>query len=665
MPVLPLLPSRPRTPIVPAQTPGTSGLMTLATGVVVVAALSIAREVLMPITLAVLLSFMLAPLVDLLRRIRLGRVPAVLLAVLLALAVILGLGGVIGAQFAGLAGDIPRYVSTIQDKVQSLQGVTVSRLSGLINRLAPQTGPASSAPGESARTGNTAASGQAASAGPTAATNASPAPVPVEIHQPTASPTEMAQRLLTPVLSPLATTGIVFVVAIFILLQRDDLRDRLIRLFGARDLHRTMMAMDDAGRRLSRYFLTQLALNTAFGCVIGLGLFLIGVPSPVLWGIVTALMRFVPYVGAFLSAALPLALAAAVDPGWSMVVWTGALFLVGEMVMGHVVEPLVYGHSTGLSPVSVVVAAIFWGWLWGPIGLILSMPLTLCLVVLGRHVDRLEFLDVLFGDQPALTPVESFYQGMLAGNLDEVQDYAEQLLKDRSLSSYYDEVAIRGLQLAALDVERGVLTEDQITRINAGVEDLLGELSDHDDSDPAPRTADSRPAGTPRAQQELPKQPAPESAGAPGQETLAPAWRAPSAVLCIAGRGTFDGAASAMLAQLLGMHGLGARVVPHAVVGSRAALAAIDLEGVMMVCLCYASISGTPSHLRYNVRRLRTRLPAAAILVSLWPAEVVGDDRLRAAVAADRYAVSLREAVAGCLEQARGTADAAAAARAA
>jgi predicted PurR-regulated permease PerM len=653
-----------RTPVVPAQTPSPSGLMMLATGVVVVAALSIAREVLMPITVAVLLSFVLAPLVELLRRIRLGQVPSVLLAVLLALGVILGLGGIIGTQVAGLANDIPRYASTIQDKVRSLQAVTVGRLSGMIDGLAHQAERTGGSPAERSRAGKALADGQTAAPSPAAATNPPPGPLPVEVHQPTPTPTEMAQRVLSPVLSPLATTGIVFVVAIFILLQQEDLRDRLIRLFGARDLHRTMMAMDDAGRRLSRYFLTQLALNTAFGCVIGLGLLLIGVPSPVLWGIVAALMRFVPYFGVLLSASLPVALAAAVDPGWSMVAWTGALFLAGEMTMGQVAEPLVYSRSTGLSPVSVVVAAIFWGWLWGPVGLILSMPLTLCLVVLGRHVDRLEFLDVLLGDRPALTPIESFYHRMLAGDVDEVQDYAEQLLNDRSLSSYYDEVAIRGLQLAVVDIDRGLLTESQIAGITDGVEYLLGELSDHDDSDPAQHSGDSSPAGLSHDQQGLPKQLAPGSPGTSAQEALPPAWCVPSAVLCVAGRGPLDGAASAMLAQLLGKHGLGTRVVPHAAVGSRAALASFDLSGVMMVCLTYASIGGTPSHLRYAVRRLRSRLPTAPILVGLWPAEVVEDDRLRAAIDADRYAVSLREAVIACLEQARATTDQVAAATA-
>ena len=271
---------------------------------------------------------------------------------------------------------------------------------------------------------------------------------------------QLVQRIVTPVVEPLSTTAIVFIVSIFILLQREDLRDRMIRLFGSSDLHRTTIAMDDAARRLSRYLLTQLVVNSAFGVIIATGLAVIGIPSPVIWGVLGALLRFVPYIGAPLAAVMPLALAAAVDPGWSRLLWTAALYLVVEPIMAQVVEPLLYGHSTGLSPFAVVLAATFWTWLWGPIGLILSTPLTLCLVVLGRHVARLEFLDVLLGDRPALTPVESFYQRMLAGDPDEAHDQAEVLLKQRSLSSYYDDVALQGLRLAVIDTERGVLTPD-------------------------------------------------------------------------------------------------------------------------------------------------------------------------------------------------------------
>jgi predicted PurR-regulated permease PerM len=650
-PLMPDLSSPPARPGAPVEGTGASGLMTLISAVVIVAALSIARDVLIPITLAVLLSFLLAPLVNLLRRVWLGRVPAVLLAVLLALGVFLGTAGLIGTQVAGLAGDIPRYTATIQQKVQAVQGVTLGRLSALVDRMASQVDRGNRAPASAPPKPGKA--GAAASA--EAPANPAAKPTPVEVHQPDPSPIEVAQRILTPILSPLATMAIVVVVSIFILLRREDLRDRLIRLLGTGDLHRTTTALDEAGHRLSRYFLTLLALNTIFGCTIGLGLFLIGVPSPVLWGIVAILMRFVPYIGSPLSAVLPLALAAAVDPGWSMVLWTGALFVVSEGVMGQVIEPMAYGRSTGLSPLTVVVAAIFWSWLWGPVGLILSMPLTLCLVILGRHVRRLKFLDVLLGDRPALTPVESFYNRMLAGNLEEVQDAAERLLKSCSLSAYYDEVAIPGLRLAAVDIERGLLTEAQTVRITGGVEDLLEELSDQDDTDPAPQPADVGPAGP---SPDLPEPPGPEPVGRRDPVSLPPAWQAPAAVLCVAGRGPLDAVASAMLAQLLGKRGLGARVVPHAAVGARA-VAALDMAGVQMICLTYAGIAGTSSHLRYTVRRLRARNPTACILVGLWPADIAGDDRLRAAVAADAYAASLRDTVASCLTQALSPAGAA------
>ena len=220
------------------------------------------------------------------------------------------------------------------------------------------------------------------------------------------TPLQLLQAIVGPLLAPLATTGIVIIFLLFILLQREDLRDRFIRLAGARDLQRTTRALDDGAYRLSRYFLTQSAINATFGVLIGTGLFFIGVPHPVLWGILGMLLRMVPYIGAPIAAIFPAALAIAVDPGWSMLFRTLGLFAVIEPIMGQVVEPLLYGHSTGLSAVAVVVAAVFWTWLWGPIGLLLSTPLTVCLVVLGRHFEHLEFLDVLLGAEPALSPQE-------------------------------------------------------------------------------------------------------------------------------------------------------------------------------------------------------------------------------------------------------------------
>lgn len=623
----------------PPATPGQDGLLTLVAGVVAVGALYFARDVLIPITLAVLLSFVLAPLVELLRRIRLPRALAVLVAVLLGLGVILSIGGVIGVQIAGLATDIPRYAATIERKVATVRELTVGRISDLADRVGRQVERAAPVqPAPPPVTPGVDAAG------------AGPKPIPVEVHAPSTGPIELAKGVLEPIVAPLETALIVFIVAVFVLMQRDDVRDRLIRLFGSGDLHRTTLALDDAGRRLSRYFLTQLAINTCFGVLITIGLTVIGVPSPVLWGILAALMRFVPYVGAIIASVLPIALAAAVDPGWSMAIWTATLFLLTEPVIGHVVEPLVYGHSTGLSPLSVVVAAIFWTWLWGPIGLILSTPLTLCLVVLGRHVERLEFLDVLLGDRPALTPPENFYQRMLANDPDDALEQAELLLKERSLTAYYDEVALKGLQLAATDAGRGALSYEQLERIKRSTRALVHDLEGRDDRDPHPDERAEAAAVASQAEQAVPSPAAPADV-APPEPLLAPAWRGEAPVLCLAGRGPLDEAASTMLAQLLGKHGLGARTVPHEA-ASREGIAALDVEEVAMICVSYLEISGNPSHLRYLLRRLRRRAPDASILVGLWPAEdeVLQDQRLRAVIGADHYASSLHDAVQSCVQ---------------
>ncbi len=619
--------------VAPAETPGLNSLLTLAVTVVVVAALYLAREVLIPITIAVILSFMLAPLVSRLQRWHVPHVPAVILAVLVGFGVLGILGGIIGTQVAGIASEVPRYTSTIQRKVEAVQGMTIGRLSGLTKRLDKQLGHTPEA------------------AKQTDAGGASDEPKPqlVEVVPPPTSAVELARTVLTPILDPLSTMLIVLIVAVFILMQREDLRDRMIRLFGSNDLQRTTMALDDAGRRLGKYYVAQLAINAAFGLVTGVGLWLIGVPSPALWGVLSAVLRFVPYIGAVIAVILPAALAAAVDPGWSMVLWTIGLYVVGESITGQVVEPLVYGHSTGLSPAAVVIAAIFWTWLWGPIGLLLSTPLTLCLVVLGRHVDRLEFLDVMLGDRPALTPVENFYQRMLADDPDEALHQAETLLKERSLTGYYDEVALKGLQLAANDALRGALSAERVDSIMESVKELIADLAGHEDRDPNPADKAAAAAVATRAERSVPQTAAPK-ADAPPAPDLAPDWRGTAPILCLAGKGPLDEAAAAMLAQLLGKHGLGARVAPHGA-ASRRAVATLDMEGVAMVCISYLEIVSSPSALHYLVRRLRQRLPHARILVGLWPAEAAdaGDERIRGIVGADVYASNLREAVDACV----------------
>jgi predicted PurR-regulated permease PerM len=632
-------PSKQPAQVPPPLVPGLRGLLTLAVGVVLVAALYFGREVFIPLVLAVLLSFVLAPVVNLLRRIKLGRVPSVIVAVLLALGVIGGVGTVIGTQVAGLAGNLPQYQATVQRKVTGLQQGWLGEANRVLGKVSHQVQDA---------TRKADAAGTTAETGPAGDT---PKAQLVQVQEAEPSPLALAEKVLGPVVSPLTDVGIVLVVVVFLLLQREDLRNRMIRLFGSSDLHRTTVAMDDAAGRLGTYFLAQLGMNAAFGVLIGVGLWFIGVPNPLLWGVFSALMRFVPYIGAFISGIFPVALAAAVDPGWSMVIATAALFLVAEPVFGQVVEPLLYGHSTGLSPFAVIVSTLFWGFLWGPIGLILATPFTVCLVVLGRHVDSLEFFDILLGDRPPLTPVENFYQRMLAGDPDEVRDLAEAMLKERSLSSYYDEVALKGLQLAANDYARGVVTPAQLENIRASSRSLVDDFEDHEDAEPQGENKTVNPNET----QTLAERSHPKNEAVPGQapahDALPEAWRGEAPVLCVAGRGPLDEASSAMLAQLLRKHGLGARVAGYETV-SRDRIRDLDLTGVAMVCISYLDISGNPAHLRYLLERLKRRAPGIPVLVGLWPVgeKVLTDAAIGRQVGADFYVSSLRDGVEACLK---------------
>ena len=579
-----------------AELPSADSLRTLLVAVVVIAAMYVGREVLVPITMAVLLSFVLAPLVGRLRRWGVWRVPAVLLSVLLAMTVFVSLFFVIGGQLATLGSRASLYAYTIQQKVEAVQHRTTDQITALQERLgrgvSPPKDPRGAKPGDA------------------------PKPVPVEVHQPDPSPMEVLRSWAMPILGPLSSFGIVLVAAVFILLQKEDLRDRTIRLFGSGDLHRTTAAMDDAATRLSRYFLTQLSVNTGFGIAVGVGLFFIGVPSPALFGILGGLLRFVPYVGAVGAALLPVTLAAAVDPGWTMAVEAALLFIVIELLTAQALEPLLYGHNTGLSPVSVVVSAIFWAWLWGPVGLILSMPLTLCLVVLGRHFAPLQFIEVLLGDKPALTPGESFYQRMLAGDADEVVDGAEAYLKERPISAWYDEVAMTGLRMAANDAQRGVLTDEQL----ANVQDTLGavmlDLASHPDTGAHAEAGSSRPA----------------------------------AVLCVGGRGPLDEVVCGILSQLLAKRGVPARTVSRGGV-ARGTIDSLDVAGVGVVCVSWLEGSGTLSGLRHLVRRLHARAPGVPVVLGLWGAELDGDslERLGAAIDADHYAQTLGAALDTCV----------------
>jgi predicted PurR-regulated permease PerM len=568
---------------IPAAGVPQDGATVAQAALVIIAVLYFARDLLVPLALSILLSFILAPIARALRRWGMPRVAGVILSVLAAVMVLASLGLVMGRQLAELAAQLPAYQAEVTRKLASINasGGLVERaqemLRGLSNGVARE-------PRQVVPRGLNADAVQ---------------PIPVEIRQPDPAALETLQNVLAPLVTPLATAGIVIVLVIFVLLYREDLRDRVIRLVGARDLHRTVAAMDDAAYRLSRFFLAQTALNAAFGAFMGMALFAIGVPQPILWGILTGLMRFVPFVGTFVAVAFPLLLALATDPGWTMPIMVLVLFAIGEGAMGQVVEPMVFGHSTGLSPIAIIAAATFWTWLWGPVGLLVAVPLTVCLVVLGKHVDRLEFLEVALGDRPPLDPPETFYQRALMGDADGLEEQAETILRDGALSGYYDAVALPALALAQGDALRGGVAEERVQAVHARVAALLEDLEEEEEERPERPVAELQEG-----------QARPEETTTP-ETTTPPGLVLPGSVVCLPGRGPFDDAAAMMLAQVLRKRGIGAVVAPPELL--RGDVTGFDLGQVRQAWLCALEGGSSSAAARYLLRRLRRRMPGAQI----------------------------------------------------
>ena len=655
----------PRSPFPLLTTPSdsrTATLQGLLIGAIVIAGLYVAREVLLPLALAILLSFVLTPPLLLLRRIKVPRVLAVGIVVAIGFGFIFALGWLMSREATKLAADLPNYSTTLSQKIESLRDSTKESqvlkkagdvLTDLQQQLSRPSAAAPPAPGVG-----------------TPALKPGDKPIPVEIKEPEPSGWGLYQTIVGTLLPPLATAGIVLLFVVFILLQREDLRDRLIRLFGGADLQRATSTMSDAATRLSRYFLSQVLLNSTYGALIAAALWLIGVPSPIAWGILAGLMRFVPYVGAYLAAALPLLIAAAIDPGWTTFIEVLLLFVVGEMTMGQVVEPLVFGHGTGVTPIAVIASTVFWTWLWGPLGLLLAMPMTVCLAVLGRHVEGLEFLDVLLGDEPALTPAQSFYQRALTGDAAEATYQAEFCLKDQSLETYLDQVALTGLKLAERDYERGAIDGDQEVKIANTVKEMMDNLADFE---PRRWFAKLRPAPEKNGKEKNGK----DKEEASGLATLAaaengvdehgklpvvernelaPGWVVDAPILSIGGRNALDAAAADMLAGVLRKRGLGVKEYgPEAV--SAAHISTLTGTEAKLVCLSYLGLGNGPALIRYLVRRLRRTLPQdTSITVCFWAEE--GDQlsvkSLLENTEADAYATSLAEAVQLCMKAARG-----------
>jgi predicted PurR-regulated permease PerM len=587
--------------------------------VAIVALLYFARSVLVPITLAIILSLLIAPLVRVLRRLHLGQTLSVLAAVVVLALSFAAVAGVIGSQLVRMAQSLPRYERTIKQKLKTLNDVTVGRFNSITGQAehlvyrraadeqpaapershgqqrsrtqersgasresntprssggaqesgaavesggAPESGAAQksgaaqgsgAAQDSSASNDSDATQGSAATRGPddtqgsaaskpaasqasenpqepgasqessasedsataldllippesgTSPSNASrdsrtsngssvppgsstsqrrilrlsggaDTPIPVELHEPPLNPLQIIERVLGSIWVPIETAGIVLVVLVFVLLEHDALRDRFIRIAGGNDIRRTTLAINDAGERLSRFFVSQFAVNCGFGLVIWVGLTVIGLPHPLLWAALAGVLRFVPYVGVWIAALCSALLAAAVDPHWTLALMTLGFFTVVELIAGQLVEPQLYGHTTGLSPLSVVIAAIFWSWLWGPIGLILSTPLTLCLLVAGRHIKALSLLDVLLGDTQALTMPERFYQRALSADSDEIIASARVFLKRNSFASYCDLVLMPALHLARIDLVAGAITVDQQAKVRSAMMAVIAAI---------------------------------------------------------------------------------------------------------------------------------------------------------------------------------------------
>ena len=600
----------------------------------VLALLYFARDVLVPITLAMILSLLIAPLVRALRHIGLGPTLSVLAAVAALACSCAAVAGVIGSQVVYLAQSLPQYERTIEHKLTTLNEMTVGKfnaITGQAGRLAGRSRPAPSTDEPPQTLAQHEAIGRSM-------------PIPVELHAAPPDAWQLIQSVLGSIWSPIATTGIVLIVLVFVLLEHEALRDRFIRIAGGIDIRLTTLAINDAGARLSRFFVSQFAVNIGVGVVIWVGLSVIGLPHPLLWAALAGVLRFVPYVGVWIAAACAVVLAAAVDPGWTLALATVGLFVAAELIAGQLVEPQLYGHTTGLSPLSVVIAAIFWSWLWGPIGLIVSTPLTLCLLVAGRHIKALRLLDILLGDTQALTMPERFYQRALSADSDEIIASARVFLKRNSFANYCDLVLMPALHLARIDLLAGTINTDQQLKVRNTMVAVVAAIGG--DSRKLPRrrrrasVLDSATAG-----RQLRRQ----------RELVSGRWQGPlavpagSVILCVGMGSIADDLATELLVRILRDQKMDARHVMLEDLNKEPPSSAAD--AVAIVCVVSAFPSEERGRADATAEEMRRRCPHACIVAVLLPGMLLQPDGGGDGVhGADKSASSLGHAVQLCLE---------------
>lgn len=618
----------------------------LASIAILLALLYFGQEVLVPLALAVLFAFLLTPLVVRSERIGLGRVPSTLLVVLLALGLIGVLGWTVERRFVQIVDKLPDYRESIRTKVARLtrSGGVVEKVRAEIQQTvaepaatqaSPATGPSTNPSGDAAtdaaaplqtsrtEAGTAPAAVHVPSEGERGTAAALPRPtpddpLPVRLYPKPASGLELTGEYLGRIVGPLATAGLVIVFVIFMLVAREDLRDRLIRLVGDSSLHVTTQALDDAATRVSRFLIAQSIINASFGLSVAAGLWVIdltlgggrsGLVTAVVAGLLCGVLRFVPYIGTWIGAALPLGLAFAAYPGNNVFLATVAMFVVIEVVISQVIEPNLLGSSTGLSPIAVLASAVFWTWLWGPIGLLLSMPLTVVLVVMGKYVPQLSFLDVLLGDEPVLDLPTRVYQRLIAGNDEEAAELAAEHLAETPLEAVYDQLLLPALAQAELDAHRGKLDDGRLVLVRQGIRDIAESLADRkvqeDVADAAAQTVrDAKGAA------------GAENGGEAKQlrRTLMP--DATIEVLCLPARSEGDAVAAMMLGRLLERRGYRVTLPGSAPLTSEVAALASASKADAIV------ISAMPPKAALNVRYVLKRIIAAhadrVTIVGLW-----------------------------------------------
>jgi len=554
----------------------------LASIAVIIAALYVAKGVLVPITLAVLLSFLLSPVCDWLERHWLGRVPAVMVTALVGFTVFGGATWMAVVQVSDLAPRMPEYETNLKVKLQSANAY-VSATLGRVTRTA-QGMSENLSPVELAQ----------------APQGTKEWPYAVRIISSPASPLQVFGSVFGTVLQVLGSVGVVIILVVFFLVRRDDLRDRFILLVGQGQVSLTTQMLEDAGTRVSRYLAAAFLVNAIFGTAVGVGLYLIGVPNPTLWGILATILRFIPYLGPWLAAAMPIGLSMAISGDWMAPGLTIGLFVVLELVTNNVLEPWLYGKNTGVSAVAVLLAAVFWTWLWGVVGLLLATPLTVCLLVVGKHVPQLSFLNTLLGDKPVFEPTKRVYQRLLAGDDEEAAELLDKYFEHAPLVEVYDTVLIPALVSAETHWRRGEIEETRHTFILQTLKSMIQERGER-------KQEPQQTAGNEDVEDAETGSDIADRAALPGV-----------CVLCVPAHGEADELAAMMLAQIVDIRGCVVETVPTAAMGVASEL--VEYVGQRkpdVVCIS-AVPPAAVAHARRLRMRLRRRFPELNLVVGLW-----------------------------------------------